>query len=98
MNISHQLEGIDFEWDREKAESNFQKHGVSFTEACEVFLDPFVYAVDAKEVDTEAREAVIGLTRKWRLLYVAYIWRKLVLRIISARKATKPERKLYETQ
>ena len=98
MKVTHQLEAIDFEWDSDKADTNLQKHGVSFTEACEAFLDPFVYAVEVREVDEEAREAVIGLTRKWRLLYVAYVWRKLVLRIISARKATKTERKLYETQ
>ncbi|MEK7326983.1 MAG: BrnT family toxin [Chloroflexota bacterium] len=49
-------------------------------------------------IDDEAREAAIGLTRKWRLLYVAYMWRKLTLRIISARKATKTERKHYENQ
>ena len=98
MNVTYKLEEIDFEWDSDKADANLQKHDVSFIEACEVFLDPFVYSVDAHEVDDEAREAVIGLTRKWRLLYVAYVWRKIVIRIISARKATKAERKLYETQ
>ncbi len=51
MNVTHQLEAIDFEWDSDKAETNVQKHGVSFTEACEVFLDPFVYPVDAKDID-----------------------------------------------
>ena len=98
MNITHKLEEIDFEWDSDKAEANLQKHDVSFTEACEVFLDPFVYPIEAREVDDESRDAAIGLTRKWRLLYVAYVWRKLTLRLISARKATKTERKLYEDQ
>ena len=98
MNITYKLEGIDFEWDSDKAEANLQKHDVSFTEACEVFLDPFVYPTEAREVDDESREAVIGLTHTWRLLYVAYVWRKLTLRIISARKATKTERKHYENQ
>jgi|YNPBryunderm2012_1023409.scaffolds.fasta_scaffold20560_3 hypothetical protein len=98
MNISYRLEEIDFEWDSDKADTNLLKHDVSFTEAPEVFLDPFVYPVDARDVEEEARDAVIGLTRKWRLLYMAYVWRKLTLRLISARKATKTERKLYENQ
>lgn len=98
MTITYKLEEIDFEWDSDKAEANLQKHDVSFTEACEVFLDPFVYPIEAREVTDESRDAAIGLTRKWRLLYVAYVWRKLTLRIISARKATKTERKHYENQ
>ena len=98
MNITYKLEEIDFEWDSDKAEANLQKHDVSFTEACEVFLDPFVYPIEAREVDDESRDAAIGLTRKWRLLYVAYVWRKLTLRIMSARKAIKTERKHYENQ
>ena len=77
MNITYKLEEIDFEWDSDKAEANLQKHDTSFTEACEVFLDPFVYPIEAREVDDESRDAAIGLTRKWRLLYVAYVWRKL---------------------
>ena len=98
MKVAYKLEDVDFEWESQKAEANLEKHGVSFPEACEVFFDPFVNAVDAKDVDDEAREAAIGLTRKWRLLYVAYVWRNLVLRLVSARKATRTERKIYETQ
>lgn len=97
MNVTHKVDGIDFEWDSEKAAANVAKHGVAFQEACEVFLDPFVQTVDARDVDDEAREAVVGLTKKWSLLYVAYVWRKAI-RLISARKATKPERKHYEEQ
>ncbi|MEP7359179.1 MAG: BrnT family toxin [Anaerolineales bacterium] len=92
------LEDIDFEWDSDKVETNIGKHDVSFAEACEVFFDPFVCAVDPDEVDGEVRQAAIGLTRGWRLLYVAYVWRKMILRLVSARKATKTERKLYENQ
>ncbi|MBI5711835.1 MAG: BrnT family toxin [Chloroflexi bacterium] len=80
MNVTQKVEDIDFEWDSEKADANLKKHGVSFTEACEVFFDPFVYLLEPKEVDEEEREAVIGLTKKWTLLYVAYIWRKLAIR------------------
>lgn len=98
MDAGRKFEDIDFEWDNDKAERNQQKHDVSFPEACEVFFDPFAYPVDAREEKGETRNAVIGLTRKWRLLYVAYIWRKLSIRLISARKATKMERKKYENQ
>jgi uncharacterized protein len=93
MKVTHMVDEIDFEWDSKKAESN-----VEFLEAAEVFLDPFVKVVEAREAGDEAREAAVGMTKKWRLLYVAYVWRKLALRIISARKATKTERKQYEDQ
>ena len=96
MKVVHTIDEIDFEWDSTKAEANVEKHNIKFIEAAEVFLDPFVQVVDAQEVDSEAREAVVGQSRKWRLLYVAFVWRKLALRIISARKATKPEQKNYE--
>ena len=98
MKVAYEREDIDFEWDSQKADANLEKHGVSFPEACEVFFDPFVYAMDAKDLDDEARETAIGLTRKWRLLYVAYVWRNLALRLVSARKATRTGRKIYENQ
>ncbi len=98
MKTTHKIDDIDFEWDEDKAEKNLEKHDVSFPEASEVFFDPFVQPVDAREEKGETRDAVIGLTRKWRLLYVAYVWRKLVIRLISARKVTKAERKKYENQ
>ncbi len=98
MKTTHKIEDIDFEWDSEKAETNLQKHGVSFMEACEIFFDPFIHPVEPREEKSETRDAAIGLTRKWRLLYVAYVWRKLVIRVISARKATKAERKEYENK
>ncbi len=98
MKINHKVDDIDFEWDEEKADKNFQKHGVSFPEASEVFFDPFALPVEQREEKRETREGVIGLTRKWNMLFVAYVWRKLVIRLISARKVTKAERKKYENQ
>lgn len=97
MKAKHTLDGLEFEWDSQKAEANLAKHGVSFHEACEVFQDPFVRTVDEREINGEPREAVLGLTRKWKLLYVAFLWRTAI-RILSARKATKRERKMYEDQ
>ena len=98
MKVTHTVDEIDFEWDSQKAKINVDKHEVEFIEAAEVFLDPFVQVVNTREADDKAREAVVGMTKKWRLLYVAYVWRRLALRIISARQVTKPERKHYEDQ
>ena len=92
------LHGIEFEWDDDKASTNLRKHQISFEMACEVFHDPFVKMVDEEEVDDELREAVIGMTVDWRLLYVVYVFREDVVRIISARTVTTVERKDYEEQ
>jgi uncharacterized DUF497 family protein len=74
-----------------------QKHGISFETACEAFLDPFVQSIDVEEVDEELREAIIGMTISWKLLYVVYTIRNgEIFRIISARSVTKMEMKKYE--
>lgn len=80
----------------EKAHANASKHGVRFEQACEVFFDPFFRLTDATE-DEEAREAVIGLTEDWTLLFVVHVIREQdTIRILSARRATRAERRLYE--
>ncbi len=96
--VTHTESEIDFEWDSEKAKVNEEKHKVACSEAAEVFLAPFVQVGDVREVEVEAREAAVGMSKKWRVLYVAYVWRRWALRIISARRATKPERNAYEDQ
>ena len=98
MNIEYTLHGIHFEWNSQKASANLQKHGVSFESACEVFLDPFVRLVDEEVVNDEVREAVIGMTVDWHLVYVVFLFRNEVVRIISARLVTKVERQRYEEQ
>jgi hypothetical protein len=98
MNVSYTLHGIKFEWDSRKAAANLRKHGVAFETACEVFFDPFLCGVGEEMVEGEPREVVMGLTVNWRLLYVAYTLRGEVVRIISARPATRQERKKYEDQ
>jgi uncharacterized DUF497 family protein len=65
------LEGQHFRWDIEKALSNFNKHGIRFEYACEIFFDPFVRLVDAT-VEDEPRDAAIGLTEDWTLLFVVH--------------------------
>ncbi|NJL52054.1 MAG: BrnT family toxin [Hydrococcus sp. SU_1_0] len=86
-----------FAWDDEKASVNPLKHdGITFQQAAETFFDPFLVLVDASRND-EARDAVIGLNARWNLLYVVHIEREGEgIRIISARKATRQERTIYE--
>ncbi len=90
--------GVTFVWNDEKAQINLQKHdSVTFQQATEAFFDPLLVVVDASRND-EARDAVIGLDRRWNLLYVVYIERENdIIRIISARKATRKEREYYES-
>jgi uncharacterized DUF497 family protein len=85
-----------FVWDGRKAVANRAKHGVGFEAACEAFFDDLAVYVEAA-VDEESRNAVMGLSRLRRLLYVVYVEREgEQFRIISAREATKRERKIYE--
>jgi uncharacterized DUF497 family protein len=87
-----------FEWDDQKAVSNNTKHGVSFEEATTVFDNPLaVIFDDDAHSDNEQRELIIGHSTDGRLLIVAFTERAAgVVRIISARHATKRERLDYE--
>ena len=87
----------DFEWDRRKAASNLAKHGISFDEAVTVFRDPSGRMVqDPRHSVDEERYALIGLSEHGRLLAVMFTERWDRIRLISARKATRPERNDYE--
>ena len=98
MDATHTRQGQAFEWDAGKAERNLRKHGVSFATACEVFFDPFVRLVEAGAHD-EARDAAVGLTEDWTLLFVVHVMRrKDTIRIVSARLATASERRIYEDE
>lgn len=86
----------EFEWDTAKAVANERKHGVTFEEAVEVFLDELAtYAADTKFPD---RVVAVGMSRTQRLLYVVFVERteRGTIRIVSARRATKPETRRYE--
>jgi len=89
---------LQFEWDEGKAVSNLRKHGVSFDEASTVFADPLSVIFDDEEhSDDEIREIAIGHTILQRLVLVSFTERREdLIRIISARKATKRERTDYE--
>jgi len=89
---------LRFEWDSEKAFSNATKHGVTFEEASTVFTDPMaVIFVDEKHSQDELREIIVGHSGLGRLLLVSFTERdRMIVRIISARKPTRRERKNHE--
>ena len=97
MDVYFILNNITFVWNSEKAQSNIQKHdGITFQQGAEAFFDPFLIVIDASRND-EARDAIIGIDTRWNLLYVVHIeYESNIIRIISARKATRQERKEYE--
>lgn len=88
---------MEFEWNSDKATLNLEKHGVSFQEAATVFHDPLsVTFPDTDHSIAENRYVIIGLSRFEQLLIVAHIDREEKIRIISARKATRQEKRFYE--
>jgi uncharacterized DUF497 family protein len=88
---------LRLEWDPEKAVANLAKHGVSFDEASTVFGDPLGKIVDDPRHSVEEKRLVLlGHSEKQRLLAVMFTARHEVVRLISARRATRHERRDYE--
>jgi uncharacterized DUF497 family protein len=88
---------VQFEWDEGKAKANAKKHGVNFEEATSVFADPLAAIfIDETHSDEELREILVGHSAEGRLLMVSFTERGEAVRIISARQATKRERRDYE--
>jgi uncharacterized DUF497 family protein len=88
---------LQFSWDQRKARSNASKHGVSFEEAASAFGDPLSLTVeDPDHSRGEKRYILVGETYGHRLVVVSHTERANVVRIISARTATRLERKTYE--
>ena len=89
---------LTFGWDERKNASNQKKHGVSFEEAKSVFTDPFARLIsDPDHSDDEDRFILLGTSIHSRLLVVCHCIRDNdAIRIISARKADKQEREIYE--
>jgi len=86
-----------FEWDHEKATSNVKKHGVSFEEAVTVFYDPLAATFDDPDHSAAERRLItVGYPTKGPLLLVCHTERRGVLRIISARRTTRRERRRHE--
>jgi uncharacterized DUF497 family protein len=90
---------LQIEWDPEKAQINFEKHGVSFDEASTVFGDPLAVEVpDPDHSIDEERYLAVGFSRNHRLLVVVHSERNGTIRIISAREADRGERREYEDE
>ncbi len=93
------MNGLHFEWDPEKAQVNLDKHDVTFEEAVTVFYDEAaIEFYDDKHSEWEDRFLLLGLSSKMKLLLVCHCCRteESVVRIISARKATRDEAKHYK--
>ena len=88
---------MNYEWDPNKAKSNYKKHGVWFADAVGVFEDENAITIQ-DDHEGEDRFVTIGMDFLSRILVVVYTFRDIVIRIISARKATARERKMYEEQ
>ncbi len=88
---------MKIEWDPRKAKSNLKKHGVSFEEAATALSDFMaVTGADPDHSITEQRYVTLGLSEKGRLVVVSHTEKGETIRIISARKASKGEREIYE--
>lgn len=88
-----------FEWDPVKATVNAQKHGVTFDEASTVFGNQLALLMsDPDHSDTEERHLLLGMSTQQRLLVVAFAERPPRTRLISARRATRRERRRYEAK
>jgi uncharacterized DUF497 family protein len=88
---------MEFEWDPAKAAENLKKHGVSFDEAASVFGDPLALTFeDPDHSASEERLITFGESIQRRLLVISHIPRPSRIRIISARRITRRERKIYE--
>jgi hypothetical protein len=88
---------LNFQWDEKKAGINLGKHGVSFEEATTVFGDPLSLTIpDPAHSQVEDRLIVLGKSHQQKLLVVVHTERGDSIRIISARRASRRERKCYE--
>ena len=85
------------EWNLGKAAQNLKKHGVDFADAATVLTDELAVSI-REDSEDEKRFVTIGMDALGRVLVVAYAWRGDEPRIISARKATRSERRQYESK
>ena len=87
---------MEYQWDADKAQSNLEKHGIDFADSVGVFEDDWALTLKEHSVEGEQRFVTMGMDFLGRILVVVYTYREETIRIISARKATKRERKVYE--
>lgn len=87
---------MEYEWDEAKDAANIAKHGVGFVTACRIFEGPVLSAIDDRSDYGEVRERSIGVVEAVLFLTVVHTDRDGMCRIISARRASRGERKRYE--
>ena len=88
---------LNFQWDENKARTNLAKHGVSFAEAATVFGDALSLTIpDPAHSQREDRFIILGMSHKGKLLVVVHTERGDSIRLISARRASRKERKSHE--
>jgi uncharacterized DUF497 family protein len=87
---------VDIEWDPAKAAANFKKHGVRFADAAISLEDPLGFSIPDPDTSGEARMIFLGADPAGRVLVTVYTLRGRYTRIISARKASRAERRAYE--
>lgn len=92
-----EFEGLEFEWDPDKAAQVEREHGITFDEAITIFFDPLAATdYDEEHSDYEDRYLTIGSSSHERLVVVTHTERGSRIRLITARPATRPEKKAYE--
>ena len=87
---------MEFDWDPPKATTNRRKHGVDFADAGTVLHDEHAITIPDDSCDEEDRFVTLGMDALGRVLVVIYTWREDLPRLISARTATRRERRQYE--
>ena len=83
-------------WNPQKAEANFRKHKIRFSDAESVLFDPMALTIEDQIIDQEQRFLSVGSDAFGRILVIVYAYHGDTIRLISARKATPKERKYYE--
>jgi len=87
---------MSYQWDPKKAVSNLKNHGIDFADAVGVFEDDWAMTIEEQDVEGEQRFVSIGMDFLGRVLTVVYTYRNSDIRLISARRAIKSERNIYE--
>ena len=87
---------MDVTWDPKKADTNFRKHKIRFSDAEAVLYDPIALTIEDQDAEQEKRFVSVGSDTLGRILVVVYTYRGDKIRIISARRATSKEREYYE--
>jgi hypothetical protein len=87
---------VEYEWDPDKAQTNLRRHGVDFADAVFAIEDDQAMTMEDPDSIGEQRFVTVGVDALGRLLIVVYTWRDETIRLISARQATRSERRRYE--